>query len=432
MPRPVATCGSGGGAEQHVRGGRDDHAVDLVGRDVGARAPATGLDGHRHSSRSAANRRVAMPERVRIHSSWSRSARRPPRWSRPARDGRRPVRGSWCARRRSAQRCERAWWSPVERRRATPRPAVRSCNLGARRCLCRSRHEDTSYYLRIRWLCYIFPRRVPRYRGAPASWSPPVILTATTSIEVGRETCGTPPHPARGTQAVGNPDIRRPGRSRRFPRCTPPGCRSSPGPLAVAVLGRRAPWVRAHRPIAAAANAGVLPASAPGSAEPAGRRGGPRRRRGRADRHRRTAGGTRPRHRPLPRVSIFLSVLRRACPAGAGPGDGRGRCVHQRGQFHSADLPDGQRVNERNSMVIDTRRQQVVVVQIAGLVARRIVCDASRATRSPRRHLRADPVRLAGRHLLPGRNPTTRPTRPAGRRCRNRARRLHAGPVGAS
>ncbi|WP_040838651.1 phosphatidylserine decarboxylase [Nocardia brevicatena] len=80
--------------------------------------------------------------------------------------------------------------------------------------------------------------------------------------------------------------------------------------------------------------------------------------------------------RPLPRVSIFLSVL--DVHVQRTPVSGTIRAVrHQRGQFRSADLPEASTVNERNSMVIETMTgQRVVVVQIAGLLARRIVCDA--------------------------------------------------------
>ncbi|MFE3319449.1 phosphatidylserine decarboxylase [Nocardia sp. NPDC059195] len=79
---------------------------------------------------------------------------------------------------------------------------------------------------------------------------------------------------------------------------------------------------------------------------------------------------------PLPRVSIFLSVL--DVHVQRVPVSGTVREVHhQPGKFLSADLPEASDANERNSMVIDTADgQQIVVVQIAGLLARRIVCDA--------------------------------------------------------
>ncbi|MFI9506679.1 phosphatidylserine decarboxylase [Nocardia sp. NPDC052566] len=80
--------------------------------------------------------------------------------------------------------------------------------------------------------------------------------------------------------------------------------------------------------------------------------------------------------KPLPRVSIFLSVLDVHVQRTPVSGVVR-QVLHQAGQFRSADLPEASSVNERNSMVLETEAgQQIVVVQIAGLLARRIVCDA--------------------------------------------------------
>ncbi|BCK58940.1 phosphatidylserine decarboxylase [Nocardia wallacei] len=78
----------------------------------------------------------------------------------------------------------------------------------------------------------------------------------------------------------------------------------------------------------------------------------------------------------LPRVSIFLSVLDVHVQRTPVSGTVR-QIAYQRGQFRSADLPEASSVNERNSMVLETDSGQLVtVVQIAGLLARRIVCDA--------------------------------------------------------
>ncbi|GGK51563.1 phosphatidylserine decarboxylase [Nocardia camponoti] len=79
---------------------------------------------------------------------------------------------------------------------------------------------------------------------------------------------------------------------------------------------------------------------------------------------------------PRPRVSIFLSVLdvhvQRVPVSGV-----VSEIAYKKGEFFSADLPEASEANERNSMVIDTEGgSQVIVVQIAGLLARRIVCDA--------------------------------------------------------
>jgi phosphatidylserine decarboxylase len=79
---------------------------------------------------------------------------------------------------------------------------------------------------------------------------------------------------------------------------------------------------------------------------------------------------------PLPRISIFLSLLDahvQRAPIGGEVVDVR----HRPGQFLSADLAAASEDNERNSVVIRTPGgAQVIAVQIAGLLARRIVCQA--------------------------------------------------------
>lgn len=78
---------------------------------------------------------------------------------------------------------------------------------------------------------------------------------------------------------------------------------------------------------------------------------------------------------PRPRISIFLSVLD-AHVQRAPVGGEVITTVHRPGLFLSADLPAASADNERNSVVIRTPDgHDVVAVQIAGLVARRIVCD---------------------------------------------------------
>ncbi len=78
---------------------------------------------------------------------------------------------------------------------------------------------------------------------------------------------------------------------------------------------------------------------------------------------------------PVPRISIFLSLL--DAHVQRTPVGGEVLAVEYRpGRFQSADLPAASADNERNSVVIRTPEgHQVVVVQIAGLIARRIVCD---------------------------------------------------------
>jgi phosphatidylserine decarboxylase len=79
---------------------------------------------------------------------------------------------------------------------------------------------------------------------------------------------------------------------------------------------------------------------------------------------------------PLPRVSIFLSIL--DAHVQRAPISGEVVAVqHRPGRFGSADLPAASTDNERTSVRIRTASgAEVVAVQIAGLVARRIVCDA--------------------------------------------------------
>ncbi len=79
----------------------------------------------------------------------------------------------------------------------------------------------------------------------------------------------------------------------------------------------------------------------------------------------------------LPRVSVFLSVLDvhvQRSPVGGTVH----RLAYRPGQFLSADLPQASEQNERNSMWLRSEDgHDVAVVQIAGLLARRIVCDVA-------------------------------------------------------
>ena len=78
----------------------------------------------------------------------------------------------------------------------------------------------------------------------------------------------------------------------------------------------------------------------------------------------------------LTRVSIFLNVFDvhiNRIPIG-----GRiGRIAYTPGKFFNASLDKASEENERNALRIDLEDgTQIAVVQIAGLVARRILCDA--------------------------------------------------------
>ncbi|MEX3738941.1 phosphatidylserine decarboxylase [Mycolicibacterium porcinum] len=146
--------------------------------------------------------------------------------------------------------------------------------------------------------------------------------------------------------------------------------------LAVAALGRKHRWVRRAGLLAAGANAaffrhpprvaptrpGVVVAPADGlvcliedAVPPAGL--------GLPD-------------TPRPRISIFLSVLDAHVQRAPIGGDVVA-VQHRPGRFHSAELEAASEHNERNSVVIRTPEgAEVIAVQIAGLIARRIVCNA--------------------------------------------------------
>jgi phosphatidylserine decarboxylase len=79
---------------------------------------------------------------------------------------------------------------------------------------------------------------------------------------------------------------------------------------------------------------------------------------------------------PLQRISIFMSVF--DCHVNRSPVAGRIiKIVYKPGLFLNADLDKASEDNERNSFVIEAPSGSFGVVQIAGLVARRIVCFAA-------------------------------------------------------
>ena len=76
-----------------------------------------------------------------------------------------------------------------------------------------------------------------------------------------------------------------------------------------------------------------------------------------------------------PRISVFLSVFNvhvNRVPVGGTVA----RISYRPGKFLNADLDKASEDNERNSMLIRSGNNEVAVVQIAGLIARRIVCWA--------------------------------------------------------
>ena len=75
------------------------------------------------------------------------------------------------------------------------------------------------------------------------------------------------------------------------------------------------------------------------------------------------------------RVSVFMDVF--SCHINRAPVRGRISLIeHRPGKFLNADLDKASQENERNGLVLETTHGPVGVVQIAGLVARRIVCWA--------------------------------------------------------
>ena len=77
----------------------------------------------------------------------------------------------------------------------------------------------------------------------------------------------------------------------------------------------------------------------------------------------------------MTRISVFMNVF--ACHVNRSPVRGRiTRIEYRPGQFLNAELDKASEDNERNGLVIDSPNGAIAVVQIAGLVARRIICWA--------------------------------------------------------
>jgi len=76
---------------------------------------------------------------------------------------------------------------------------------------------------------------------------------------------------------------------------------------------------------------------------------------------------------PMLRVSIFMNVFN--CHVNRAPIGGKiTRVAYKAGKFLNAELDKASEHNERNGLVIEMGETKIGVVQIAGLVARRIVC----------------------------------------------------------
>ncbi|MHC5653322.1 phosphatidylserine decarboxylase [Stappia sp.] len=76
---------------------------------------------------------------------------------------------------------------------------------------------------------------------------------------------------------------------------------------------------------------------------------------------------------PMMRVCIFMNVFN--CHVNRAPIGGRVvRIAYRAGKFLNAESDKASAENERNGLVIESGETRIGVVQIAGLVARRIVC----------------------------------------------------------
>lgn len=77
----------------------------------------------------------------------------------------------------------------------------------------------------------------------------------------------------------------------------------------------------------------------------------------------------------MTRISVFMNVF--SCHINRSPVRGRISLIeHRHGRFLNAELDKASVENERNGIVIESPNGPVAVVQIAGLVARRILCWA--------------------------------------------------------
>ena len=202
-----------------------------------------------------------------------------------------------------------------------------------------------------------------------------------------------------------------------------------PRAAAVAALGRKRTWIRRGGQTRRLRVGDVLPAPAPRAAEPRRRRGRTGRRRGRTRRRPRLPPRTRSRDPTLPRVSIFLSVfdvhVQRSPVAGTVHA-----VMHEPGKFHSADLADASEENERNSHGDRDRRwprHRSSCRSPDCSLAASCATPASATGSTIGRHLRPDPLRVARRHLLPGRYQTCSSS--VGQRA-DRRRNGHRGAAG--
>ena len=74
----------------------------------------------------------------------------------------------------------------------------------------------------------------------------------------------------------------------------------------------------------------------------------------------------------MKKISIFMNVFN--VHVNRSPVDGNiEKVIYKNGKFFNASLDKASEYNERNSFIIETNTDKIVVVQIAGLIARRIL-----------------------------------------------------------
>ena len=74
----------------------------------------------------------------------------------------------------------------------------------------------------------------------------------------------------------------------------------------------------------------------------------------------------------MKKISIFMNVFN--VHVNRSPVDGNiEKIIYKNGKFFNASLDKASEYNERNSFIIETNTDKIVVVQIAGLIARRIL-----------------------------------------------------------
>ena len=83
-------------------------------------------------------------------------------------------------------------------------------------------------------------------------------------------------------------------------------------------------------------------------------------------------------NRKFTKISIFMNVF--DCHVNRTPCSGKiDEILYKPGKFLNASLDKASEDNERNYYkIINTQNEEIIVVQIAGLIARRIVCESSR------------------------------------------------------